>query len=220
MAISKGFKWEVLSKDDEYWNTPDFMIHYLSYRWKQAEFKSFLDIGCGLGRHAIYMAKNGFNVYAFDYSKYVIELVKEKAYKNDVDIKLCIANIADFPYENESIDCMGAIGVLSNSDKDGILRVLKEMHRVLKVGGEAYFNIISKFSDNDSEGELFNGNSFYQINENDFEWLFKDFEIVSIRLVDEIYNSNERPAYCVLLKKVNKNNSYDENNLNDNMFLI
>lgn len=220
MAISKGFKWEVLSKDDEYWNTPDFMIHYLNYRWKQAGFKHFLDIGCGLGRHSIYMAKNGFNVYAFDYSKYVVELVKEKAYESNVDIKLCIADISNFPYENESVDCMVAIGVLSNSDKEGISKVLKEMHRVLKEGGETYFNIISKFSDNDSNEELFNGNSFYQINENDFEWLFKDFEIVSIKLIDEIYNSNERPSYCVLLKKVNKNSSYDENKLEDNIFLI
>ena len=43
MAISKGWKWEVLSKDDEYWNTPDFMIHYLDYRWKKLGFKDFLD---------------------------------------------------------------------------------------------------------------------------------------------------------------------------------
>ena len=40
MTISKGFKWEVLAKDNEYWNTPDFMIHYLNYRWKNKGFKN------------------------------------------------------------------------------------------------------------------------------------------------------------------------------------
>ena len=129
MAISKGWKWEVLSKDDEYWNTPDFMIHYLHNRWKKANFETFLDIGCGLGRHSIYMAENGFNVYGIDYSNYVIDTVKEKAYLKGLDIKLTVGDISSLPYESESVDCMAAIGVLSNSDKNGISVILKEMYR-------------------------------------------------------------------------------------------
>ena len=220
MAISKGWKWEVLSKDDEYWNTPDFMIHYLNNRWKKANFKTFLDIGCGLGRHSIYMAENGFKVYGIDYSNYVIDIVKEKAYNKGLDIKLSVGNIAKLPYEDESIDCIGAIGVLSNSDKNGISLILKEMHRVLKEGGETYFNIISKLSDMGNNEELINGNSYYNINEEDFEWLFKDFRILSIKHIDELYNSMETSSYCVLLKKVNKNNSFEESKIKDNMFLI
>jgi ubiquinone/menaquinone biosynthesis C-methylase UbiE len=220
VAISKGWKWEVLSKDDEYWNTPDFMIHYLNNRWKKANFETFLDIGCGLGRHSIYMAQNGFNVYGIDSSKYVIDVVKEKAFLNGLDIKLTVGNISNLPYESDSVDCIAAIGVLSNNDKAGMATILKEMHRVLKEGGETYFTIISKISDMGNNEELMNGNAFYNINEDDFEWLFKDFNIISIKHVNELYNSVDISAYCVLLKKVNKSSSFDEEKLKDSVFLL
>lgn len=221
MTISKGWKWEILSKDDEYWNTPDFMIHYLNYRWKNAGFNTFLDLGCGLGRHSLFMAESGFAVYAFDSSRYVIDIVKEKAYQKNLDVKLCVGDISSIPYENESIDCMLAIGVLSNNDKEGITRILREMHRVLKPGGETYFNIISKVSDYDSNEELLNGNNFYNITESDFEYLFKDFEIISIRHVEEITDSfMGMPSYCVLLKKVDKKNSFNDDKMKDSVFLI
>ena len=220
MAISKGWKWEVLSKDDEYWNTPDFMMHYLSNRWKKARYENFLDIGCGLGRHSIYMAEQGFNVYGIDYSNYVIDIVKEKAYLKGLDIKLSVGDISSLPYESESVDCIAAIGVLSNSDKNGIATILKEMYRVLKEGGETYFNIISKISDMGSNEELINGNAFYCITEDDFGWLFKDFSIISVKHIDELYNSMDMSSYCVLLKKVNKNNSFDDDKLKDSIFAI
>lgn len=220
MTISKGWKWEVLEKDNEYWNTPDFMIHYLNYRWKKNNFNTFLDVGCGMGRHCLYMAQNGFNVYGIDSSKYVVDVVKEKAFLHGLDIKVSVGDISNLPYESNSIDCIAAIGVLSNNDKNGISSILKEMHRVLVDGGETYFTIISKVSDIGNNEELVNGNIFYSINEDDFEWLFKDFNILSIKHVDELYNSMEMSGYCVLLKKVNKNSSFDDEKLKDSAYLF
>ena len=221
MAISKGWKWEVLSKDDEYWNTPDFMIHYLDYRWKKLEFKDFLDIGCGMGRHCIFMSEQGYNVKAFDYSKYVIDVVKDKVYEKNLNVNLTIGDMSSMPYENDSIDCMIAIDVLYNSDKEGIKRVLKEMHRVLRVGGETYFNIISDTSRLDSNEELFNGNEFYYVTEKDFEWLFEDFNVVSVRNINEV-NSDylNTSAYCILLKKVHDDNTFNDDKLKESAYLI
>lgn len=221
MAISKGWKWEILSKDDEYWNTPDFMMHYLKYRWSSLGFNTFLDLGCGLGRHSLFMAENGFSVYAFDNSKYVVDIVKEKAYDKNLDIKLCVGNISDIPYENESIDCMVAIGILSNNDIEGISRILDEMHRVLKTGGETYFNIISQVSDIGVDDELLNGNNFYNITESDFEYLFKNFEVIDIKHIDELTdNFMSMPSYCVLLKKVDKNGTFKDNKIGDSAYLV
>ena len=221
MAISKGFKWEILAKDDEYWSTPDFMMHYLNYRWNKQGFKTFLDIGCGLGRHSIFMSEQGFEVYAFDSSKYVVDIVKEKAYEKGVNVKLSVGDVSSFPYSNDSIDCMIAIGILSNNDKEGIARILREMHRVLKVGGETYFNIISKVSDYDVDNEFLNGNIFYNISEQDFEQLFKEFEVVNIKHVDEISDGLiNMPSYCILLRKVDKNGTYSDTKIGDSAFIV
>lgn len=220
MSISKGWKWEVLSKDDEYWSSIDFMMPYLNYRWKKNGFKTFLDVGCGLGRHSLYMAENGFDVYAFDNSKYVVDVVKEKASSKDLKVICNMGDVRELPYENESIDCMAAIGIMANNDKNGIYLILKEMYRVLKDGGETYFNIISKVTDYDFSEELLNGNTFYNIKEEDFKWLFSDFNVIDIRHVESVNDKTSMPEYCVLLKKVKSNKTFDQNKLKDRAFII
>lgn len=220
MSISKEWKWEVLSKDDEYWNSIDFMVPYLNYRWKKNGFKVFLDIGCGLGRHSIYMAENGYDVYALDNSKYVVDVVKEKAYSKELKVICNIGDVSDLPYDDESVDCMIAIGIMANNDKNGVASILKEMHRVLKDGGETYFNIVSKVTDYEFSEELLNGNIFYNINESDFEWLFKDFTIIDIKHVENSIDNSSMPSYCVLLKKVNSSKSFKQDKLKESAFLL
>ena len=221
MTISRGWKWEVLSKDDEYWNTPDFMIHYLSYRWKNQNFKDFLDIGCGMGRHAIFMGENGFNVNAFDYSKYAVDIVKDKAYEKHLNMKLCIGDMSSMPFESESMDCMIAINVLYNTDKEGISRVLSEMNRVLRDNGEVYFNIMSDNNSLDSNQELFNGNRFYNFTDEDFEVLFKDFSVVSVRNISEVGSDFlNTSSFCVLLKKVHDKNNFTDDKLKESAYLM
>ena len=100
-------------------------------------------------------------------------------------------------------------------------RVLKEMHRVLRVGGETCFNIISDTSRLDSNEELFNGNEFYYVTEKDFEWLFEDFNVVSVRNINEV-NSDylNTSAYCILLKKVHDDNTFNDDKLKESAYLI
>ena len=43
-------------------------FYYLAARWKGLGYRTLLDFGCGLGRHAVYFAKQGFKVSAFDLS--------------------------------------------------------------------------------------------------------------------------------------------------------
>ena len=98
---------------------------------------------------------------------------------------------------------------------------MNEIKRVLKDGGEAYLNIISKSSDLDSNEELFNGNEFYYVTEKDFEWLFEDFNVVSVRNINEV-NSDylNTSAYCILLKKVHDDNTFNDDKLKESAYLI
>jgi len=55
-----------------------------------------LDIGCGEGSNAVFFAKNGFNVTAFDLSKKAIDKTNEAAHQADVLISTFIADINDY----------------------------------------------------------------------------------------------------------------------------
>jgi hypothetical protein len=58
MIESKGWKWEIV-KDDEncIWKNPSIESYYLLNRWKTQAKIEFLDLGYGLGRHAIFFGK-------------------------------------------------------------------------------------------------------------------------------------------------------------------
>lgn len=46
-----------------------------------------LDLACGQGRHAIELARRGYDVKGFDYSDYLIKVAKERAGKENLKIE-------------------------------------------------------------------------------------------------------------------------------------
>ncbi|MDH5746580.1 MAG: class I SAM-dependent methyltransferase [Candidatus Bathyarchaeota archaeon] len=45
--------------------------------FKSCKVEKVLDLGCGVGRHCIYLAKNGFDVIGVDVSKHALIMAKE-----------------------------------------------------------------------------------------------------------------------------------------------
>ncbi len=68
MEITKAWDWS--KNTDDQWLIPCMESSYLAEKWKSKGYNSFLDLGCGLGRHSIYMASHGFDVTAVDLSEY------------------------------------------------------------------------------------------------------------------------------------------------------
>lgn len=106
-----------------------------------------IDIGCGKGRNSIYLAKQGFEVYALDYVEEAIEKVKEKATKASLleKIHLKVGPIDEaWNFENDFFDF--AIDNFSSIDietKEGREKYRDEMFRTLKPGGCALVCVVS-----------------------------------------------------------------------------
>ena len=65
--------------------------------------KKILDLGCGTGRHTIFLAKNGFKVYGIDISQHGLDITKN--IKNKLKIKNIIlrkADMAKIPFKKDS----------------------------------------------------------------------------------------------------------------------
>jgi SAM-dependent methyltransferase len=95
-----------------------------------------LDVGCGTGRNAIYLASLGFNVKGIDASEVAIKHAREKTqsmgnillFKHDLSINL--------PYKEKAFDIIMDIFVYKHQlSFEGRRRYRKEMHRVLKDEG-------------------------------------------------------------------------------------
>ncbi|MEN2984151.1 MAG: methyltransferase domain-containing protein [Dictyoglomaceae bacterium] len=73
---SKGWDWNKVK--EEIWDNPSEDIYYTLSRWKRLGKTRLLDLGCGKGRHALFFAKEGFEVYALDISESGINILKER----------------------------------------------------------------------------------------------------------------------------------------------
>ncbi len=158
MIQSKAWNWQEAEKAR--WLTPSEDSIYLQKKWREEGACSVLDLGCGLGRHAIYFAENGFDVTAVDLSEDAVELVKEKAKEEGVHITCEVADMINLPFADNTFDRVFSYHVISHQDTKGVQKVIDEISRVLKPGGKFFLTLCSK------EHFAFLEESFPKVDEN------------------------------------------------------
>lgn len=140
--ITKPWDWS--KNKDSKWLIPCTESAFLAERWKNLNFSNFLDLGCGLGRHSIYMASHRFNVTSVDLSDYGINYLNEWSKKENLTIKAIVSNMLSLPFPDNSFDCIMAYNVIYHTDTNGFIATLNEVKRILRPGGELFITLISK----------------------------------------------------------------------------
>lgn len=90
-----------------------------------------LEIGCGSGVSSLWLAKNGRNVTALDYTQSSVELVKAAADElglKNIDIVLSDAT-KDLPFEDHYFDYIFQAGLLEHFDQEEQVRLLLSWKR-------------------------------------------------------------------------------------------
>lgn len=146
MIKSKAWNWSMLNEETqkEIWLEPSIESYYLVNRWKRQGKKEFLDIGCGLGRHSIQFAKEGFNVTSIDLSQEAIDSAKRWAQDEKLDIQFLHSDMMDIPNEDNSFDCILCRNVISHTDTEGIETIINKIYNLLKINGECFLTLGSK----------------------------------------------------------------------------
>jgi tellurite methyltransferase len=102
-----------------------------------------LDLGCGDGRHAIYLAAHGFHVRAIDVSPLAIRKLQHNALLRGVVIKTVVQDLRDLTIDG-ACDLIIAHGCLHLVEHKHSSRLLKEMKAATKAGG---YNVVAVFTD-------------------------------------------------------------------------
>ena len=103
----------VYSNSNEYYwgvNRSEMCLKILALMPPDRNLK-VLDIGCGEGKDAVFLAQCGYNVSAFDISDAGVEKAKLLAEKSHVEINVFKANIWDFRLD-DGYDILYSSGVL------------------------------------------------------------------------------------------------------------
>lgn len=213
MIKSKAWDWKKATAP--WWKEPASEIYPLLNRWEKQKFIRLLDLGCGIGRHSIFFAENGFEVSAFDLSKEGIEELNNLIKQHNLPIKTIVGDMLSLPYENEYFDCLIAYHAIYHTDDKGIEKVIKEIYRILKKDGEAFITFNTKngtsFKDPDNkrltESTLYKtkghekGIPHFYADKKQVEELLKDFEILEFSYKEEYYPDYVGTHYFVLAKK-------------------
>ncbi len=109
-----------------------------------------LDVGCGGGREAIFLARHGYPTIGIDTSVKALEIARARAVDAGVRVDFRHAGATDLPFADGSIGFAHDRGCLHVIDRDQRRAYARELHRVLRPG--ASFLLQGADADSDEEG--------------------------------------------------------------------
>ena len=129
-------------QEEYYWGLEpaDFLDELLEVTGKDAKELKVLDIGCGEGKDAVYMAQKGCTVSAFDITESGVRKTKLLAEKNHVKIDAFVADINEFEL-NEQYDIVYSTGTIQYLFDDRIEAFFEKLTKIVNLNGYVYFNV-------------------------------------------------------------------------------
>ncbi len=204
MTQSKAWDWDKVK--NPVWRIPSEESHFLNARWKGLGYKSILDLGCELGHHTIFFARHGFQVSAMDLSPEGVQSTVKWAFEEGLSIDAREGDMLSLPFHDSAFDCLFSYHVISHTDTPGARKIIGEIRRVTRPGGEIYVTLCSKetWSYKDAGFPIIDKNTVrktdgaeidvphFFVDLDDLLELFSGFEIIGVRHVDDCYFDGQK----------------------------
>jgi SAM-dependent methyltransferase len=93
-----------------------------------------LDLGCGVGRHVVYLAERGFRMAGVDISPSGMRLTQDVCSVRKLNFEGYVSDMSALPWADETFDAVLSISAIHHHQRQEIVRTLGEVRRVLKPG--------------------------------------------------------------------------------------
>jgi 2-polyprenyl-3-methyl-5-hydroxy-6-metoxy-1,4-benzoquinol methylase len=197
--------WETYWSDEnhhEWWKRPAPEVLEFIESQSSKERPNVLDLGCGLGRHAIAFAKAGFCVTATDASETAIAHLHEWVRKLGVSIRTETCDVLDDTLPTGTFDIVLSYNVIYHGYREQFAQAIEHARTLLRPGGLFFFTCPSRQDGKYGHGEqvaphtflctksITPGDIHYFADEADLDDLLGDFGQLS-RKKDERYWNNK-----------------------------
>ena len=136
--------------------TPEFFGQLDEYRYEKLNYlprivnfstykgKSVLEVGCGVGIDLVRFAAGGAKVTGIDLSQMAIDLAQRNFKQSEQNADLRVMDGECMQFADNTFDVVYAHGVLQYTANTA--KMIDEIHRVLRPGGEAILMVYNKYS--------------------------------------------------------------------------
>ena len=135
--------WDTVFKEKgRYFNQPHEDIPGLAERLKERGAKTVLDLGSGTGRHVIYFAERGFDVYGIDNAETGLQMTRDWLKDKSLTADLKLADITQpLPYDSDFFDAVVSVQVIHHARLATIQQMIAELERVIKPNGLVFATV-------------------------------------------------------------------------------
>ena len=140
--------WANLDELPTFWRTPEPDVLVWVDALREAGGRRVLDLGCGVGRHTVALARLGFTVTATDVSPSGLTTCAAHLAREGLRATLVRHEMETFPFPDRAFDGLIAFNVIHHTSVAGMHRILAGMCRVLRPGGRAYFTAVAREESN------------------------------------------------------------------------
>ena len=165
--IAWNERWAVPAEHCE-WLVPDPDVRELAERLaKKRGALRALDLGCGIGRHALLFARLGFRTVALDLAEAGLGEVRRAASHESLEIETRAAPMTALPFPDGHFDYVLSFNVIYHGDESVVRAAVAEIRRVLHPGGIYQGTMLSKRNANYGVGDEIAPNTFVREGDDD-----------------------------------------------------
>lgn len=138
-------KWDELFNDEaNRWKEPhEGLVAAFEQINAITEVRRVLDLGCGAGRHLVYLSDRRCDVFGMDISHNGLTYSKEWLIRQGYIARLVQADMTCLPFTSGFFDLIVSMYVIHHNPLEGVRRSIQEVYRLLIPGGYTFLTLNS-----------------------------------------------------------------------------
>ena len=135
---------EIFRRDGRVFDSAAPVVHHVAEILQDRGCRSIVDLGCGSGRHTVFLTQRGFDVIGLDNSPKALSLSREWLTQEGLAARLALADVRrPLPLRPGFCDAVISTQVIHHALVDTVRGTAREIHRILRPGGAVFLSVPS-----------------------------------------------------------------------------
>jgi len=135
---------EIFRRDGRVFDSPAPVVHHIADVLQEHGCRRVVDLGCGSGRHTVFLLQRGFDVIGIDNSPEALSLSREWLAQEGLPALLALADMRrPLPLPSGICDGVVSTQVIHHALLDTVRGTAREIHRILRPGGVLFVSVPS-----------------------------------------------------------------------------